>query len=66
MEEQASDKICIRLGLQLSRIDMSVVGEQFRALQQQARAFVPLPHRNLVILGLAASFATQVFYNPHL
>ncbi|KAG0598479.1 hypothetical protein M758_12G077500 [Ceratodon purpureus] len=63
MEEQASDKICTKLGLQLSRIDMSGVGEQFRALQRQAKSFVPLPHRNLVILGLAASYASQVGSN---
>ncbi|KAG0564830.1 hypothetical protein M758_8G139500 [Ceratodon purpureus] len=63
MEEQASDKICTKLGLQLSRIDMSGVGEQFRALQRQAKSFVPLPHRNLVILGLAASYASQLGSN---
>jgi hypothetical protein len=36
------------------------VGEEFRALQQPAKSFVPLPHRNLVILALGASYACQV------
>lgn len=61
MEERASDKICNNLGLELSRIDMSAVGNKFRELQHGAKSFVPLPHRNLVILGLAASYASQVF-----
>ncbi|XP_024359138.1 uncharacterized protein [Physcomitrium patens] len=60
MEERASDKICNNLGLELSRIDMSAVGNKFRELQHGAKSFVPLPHRNLVILGLAASYASQV------
>ncbi|GAQ78844.1 hypothetical protein KFL_000190610 [Klebsormidium nitens] len=36
------------------------VGEAFRALQAPARLHVPLPHRNLALLSLAASYATQV------
>ncbi|CAM6033930.1 unnamed protein product [Sphagnum compactum] len=60
MEERACDKLCQHLNLQLGRINMSSVGEEFRALQQPAKSFVPLPHRNLVILALGASYACQV------
>lgn len=36
------------------------VGHTFRTLQAPARLHVPLPHRNLTLLSLAASYATQV------
>jgi 7-cyano-7-deazaguanine synthase len=47
------------LGLPLQRLDMSAVGEAFRA-EQQAKLHVPLPHRNLVLLGLALAYAAQI------
>jgi 7-cyano-7-deazaguanine synthase len=36
------------------------VGDQLRALHAPARPHVPVPHRNLLLLSLAASFAPTV------
>jgi 7-cyano-7-deazaguanine synthase len=47
------------LGLPLQRLDMSAVGESFRA-EQQAKLHVPLPHRNLVLLSLALAYAARI------
>lgn len=58
-EHQATAWQCAALGLSLRRFDMAAVGAAFRA-EQQAKLHVPLPHRNLVVLGLALSYAAQV------
>ncbi|KAJ7540259.1 hypothetical protein O6H91_10G006800 [Diphasiastrum complanatum] len=60
MEEQACEKLCKHLCLKLARIDMSHVGEAFRTLQMPARFHIPFPHRNLVLLAVGASYASQV------
>ncbi|KAL3688762.1 hypothetical protein R1sor_015071 [Riccia sorocarpa] len=60
MEEHASEKLCSRLEIELSKLDMSKVGDSFRALQRPARLHVPIPNRNLLLLSLGVSFASQV------
>ncbi|WP_065089691.1 7-cyano-7-deazaguanine synthase [Acidihalobacter prosperus] len=57
-ERTAAAAQCATLGLELHRLDLSAVGEAFR----NGRAWqphVPLPHRNLILLSLALSFATD-------
>lgn len=49
---------CRRLGLPLHELDIARVGEAFRR-ERAVRPHVPLPHRNLVVLSLALSFATR-------
>lgn len=47
------------LSVPLQCLDMSAVGEAFRAGQVK-RLHVPLPHRNLVALALGISYAAQI------
>lgn len=47
------------LGLSLQKLDMSQVGHDFRAGQSR-KMHVPLPHRNLIVLSLGLSYATQI------
>ncbi|WP_437288884.1 7-cyano-7-deazaguanine synthase [Sorangium sp. So ce406] len=58
-EHQAAERQCAALGLTLRRFDMGAVGAAFRA-EQQAKLHIPLPHRNLVVLSLAVSYAAQI------
>ncbi len=58
-EHQAAERQCAALGLSLRRFDMGAVGAAFRA-EQQAKLHIPLPHRNLIVLSLAASYAAQI------
>lgn len=58
-ERHAALAQCSALGLELKSLDMSAVGEGFRAGQER-KLHVPVPHRNLVILSLALSYAEQV------
>ncbi|WP_437730138.1 7-cyano-7-deazaguanine synthase [Sorangium sp. So ce1335] len=58
-EHQAAERQCAALGLSLRRFDMGAVGAAFRA-EQQAKLHIPLPHRNLVVLSLALSYAAQI------
>lgn len=44
---------------QLVVLDLSKLGREFRT-RQTRKLHVPLPHRNLVLLSVAFSFATQV------
>jgi len=48
-----------RLGIELIRLDLSRVGDTFRAGQER-KHHVPLPHRNLVALSLGLSYATNI------
>lgn len=57
-ERGAAERQCRALGLALDRLDMAAAGAAFRARQKQ-RLHVPIPHRNLVILSLALSYAIQ-------
>lgn len=50
---------CEAAGAQLRLLDMASVGEGFREAQTH-KLHVPLPHRNLIILTLAVSLATQL------
>ena len=50
---------CARLDLDLKKLDMSQVGNDFREGQTK-KLHVPLPHRNLVALSLGLSYATQL------
>jgi len=55
-EQEAAEWHVRHLGLSLQVLDMSRVGESFRRAETLKR-HVPLPHRNLVVLGLALSYA---------
>lgn len=57
-ERAAARAQCDRLDLSLHELDMAAVGEGFRASQDR-KLHVPIPHRNLVILGLAISYAAH-------
>lgn len=58
-EQQSAEAQCAALGLGLKVLDLASLGTSFRAGQSK-QMHVPLPHRNLVILGVALSYATQV------
>jgi 7-cyano-7-deazaguanine synthase len=58
-ERAASRAQCATLGIELRSLDMASVGQQFRRGQTH-KLHVPLPHRNLVILSLAVSLASQI------
>jgi 7-cyano-7-deazaguanine synthase len=58
-ERAVAEQQAAALGLSLQVLDMSAVGNAFRA-HQVAKLHVPLPHRNLVVLSLGLSFAVQV------
>ncbi|HET7542607.1 MAG TPA: 7-cyano-7-deazaguanine synthase [Polyangiaceae bacterium] len=47
------------LGLELRHLDLSALGESMRR-EQRAKLHIPLPHRNLVVLSVALSYATQI------
>jgi len=55
-EQDAAEWHARHLGLSLQVLDMSRVGESFRRAEALKR-HVPLPHRNLVVLSLALSYA---------
>ncbi|NIR32449.1 MAG: ExsB family protein [Gammaproteobacteria bacterium] len=57
-EHAAAEWQCRALGLTLSTLDISAAGEALGA-EQDRRLHVPLPHRNLVLLGLTLSFAVR-------
>lgn len=57
-EYEAAQQQCGIFGLSLLRLDMSPVGRAFRAQQHHA-LHVPIPHRNLVILSVGLSYASQ-------
>lgn len=58
-ELSASQAQCATLGIELRTLDMASVGQQFRRGQAR-KLHVPLPHRNLLILSLALSLASQI------
>ena len=58
-EYQAALAQCAELGLTLIKLDMSSVGNAFRAGQSK-KLHVPLPHRNLIVLSLGISYAAQL------
>ena len=55
-EAQAAMRLCAAHDLKPVHLDLAAVGERFRE-GLETRAHVPLPHRNLVILALAVSYA---------
>lgn len=55
-EREAARTLCRQHGLTPVELDLSAVGETFRDGLDK-RPHVPLPHRNLVILSLAVSYA---------
>lgn len=58
-EWMAAQAQCDRLGMRPPlRLDLASVGETFRAAQEK-KYHVPLPHRNVVVLSLGLSYATQ-------
>lgn len=58
-ERAAAEGHCARLGVELVPLDLAAVGDIFRRGQER-KAHVPLPHRNLVALSLALSYATNL------
>ena len=58
-EHAAALAQCAALGLTLIKLDMSLVGGAFRAGQSK-KLHVPIPHRNLIVLSLAISYAAQL------
>jgi 7-cyano-7-deazaguanine synthase len=59
-ERAAAREATAAAGGALLEVDARSVGEQLRALHAPARPHVPVPHRNLCLLSLAASFAPTV------
>ena len=57
-EREAARAQCEALGLPLKEIGIAALGEAFRE-DQERKLHVPLPHRNLVILGIAISYAAH-------
>lgn len=57
-ERAAAVAQCERLDLPLETLELASLGETFRRAHTW-RAHVPLPHRNLALLGLAFSFAAD-------
>jgi 7-cyano-7-deazaguanine synthase len=47
------------LGVELVRLDLTEAGKTFRD-GQTAKLHIPLPHRNVVVLSLALSYAGQI------
>lgn len=58
-ERQAAEAASAAARVRLTAMDMEAVGAAFRA-RQVHKLHVPLPHRNIVILGLALAFAEQI------
>ena len=59
LEHEAAHWQCRRLGLTLLTLDIERVGEAFRRPRSE-KPHIPLPHRNLVVLSLAISYAATV------
>lgn len=57
-ERGAANAVCSDLGLKLETLELSEVGAAFRR-GHVWQAHVPLPHRNLALLGLAFSYAAD-------
>lgn len=57
LEYAAVDWHCRRLGMSLFKLDISRAGEAFRGGARALKPHIPLPHRNLVVLSLATSYA---------
>ena len=58
-ERRAAAAQCEPLGVELVQLDLARVGPTFRRGQER-KAHVPLPHRNLVVLSLGLSYATNL------
>lgn len=57
-EGEAAQRLCAHHGIQPVHLDLSGAGEAFREGLEK-RPHVPLPHRNLVILSMAVSYAAR-------
>lgn len=58
-EEAAQQAMCRHLGLDFNAINASMVAHQLNMATAGRRYHDPLPHRNLLLLSLAASFAAD-------
>ncbi|KAL4419973.1 hypothetical protein ABPG75_007071 [Micractinium tetrahymenae] len=58
-EEAAQQAMCRHLGLEFNAINASMVAHQLNMSVAGKRYHDPLPHRNLLLLSLAASFAAD-------
>jgi 7-cyano-7-deazaguanine synthase len=57
LERAAAEWHCGHLGLNLFTLDVASVGEAFRR-PLSVKPHIPVPHRNLVVLSLALSYAS--------
>ncbi|APZ44566.1 hypothetical protein BW247_06040 [Acidihalobacter ferrooxydans] len=57
-ERAAAEALCADLGLSLDALELGALGTAFRR-GHEWQAHVPLPHRNLAVLGLAFSYAAD-------
>lgn len=57
-EREAARAQCRSLDIPLKELEMASVGHAFRE-DQEHKLHVPIPHRNLVILGVAISYAAH-------
>ena len=58
-ERLAAEDHCEPLGIEVVVLDLARVGATFRRGQER-KSHIPLPHRNLVALSLALSYATNL------
>ena len=57
-ERGAAQMHCEAVGVELVEFDLAAIGAMFRD-RQERKLHLPMPHRNLVALALAVSFATN-------
>lgn len=59
-QEAAQQRMCRHLGLDFAALNASMLSHQLNlGKQSEHRPHAPLPHRNLLLLSLAASFAAD-------
>jgi len=58
-EHEVAQYHAAALGIELVRLDLTAAGRAFRD-RQTAKLHIPLPHRNVVVLSLALSYAGQI------
>ncbi len=61
-EHKVAQLLCDRFKMsnQLTTLNLSDVGSAFQSMGGKKRHFVPLPHRNLVVLSMALSYIGQL------
>eukprot|EP00887_Chlorella_sp_A99_P000152 scaffold16.g152.t1 len=59
-EEAASRAVCRHLGLELATLDAGLVGDDLRTMRGPRRASEGMPHHDLLLLSLGASYGAEV------